>query len=47
MTKHLTELHGGSLKIETVEAIGTAVTVILPSNRIVDLEAVVSNEVGA
>lgn len=40
LTKHLTELHGGRLKIETVQPTGTKVTVMLPSSRIVDLDAV-------
>jgi signal transduction histidine kinase len=40
LTKHLTELHGGRITIETSEAPGTIVTILLPSSRIVDLEAV-------
>ena len=42
LTKHLTELHGGRLEIETAEPTGTIVVVILPSSRIVDLDAVAS-----
>lgn len=42
LTKHLTELHGGWLKIETAKPVGTIVVVFLPSSRIVDLDAVVA-----
>jgi signal transduction histidine kinase len=42
LTKHLTELHGGSLEITPAEPSGTVVTVILPASRIVDLDAVTS-----
>jgi signal transduction histidine kinase len=42
LTKHLTELHGGWLKIETAEPVGTTVVVFLPSSRIVDLDEMVA-----
>jgi len=35
LAKHLVELHGGSLTIESQVDVGTTVTVLLPSNRIV------------
>lgn len=42
LTKHLTELHGGRLEIEATDGGGTIVTVVLPTSRIVDLDAVAS-----
>lgn len=39
LTKHLVEMHGGRLNVETAKSIGTTVTAILPKHRIVDLDA--------
>jgi signal transduction histidine kinase len=36
LAKHLVELHGGSLAIESKENIGTTVSIILPQDRIVE-----------
>ncbi len=35
LAQHLTELHGGTLRIESEPGIGTKVTVVLPASRIV------------
>jgi signal transduction histidine kinase len=39
LAKHLVELHGGTLTIQSQVDVGTTVTVMLPSNRIVPLDA--------
>jgi signal transduction histidine kinase len=38
LAKHLAELHGGTLTIESQVNVGTTVTIMLPSNRIVLLD---------
>jgi len=38
LAKHLVELHGGTLAIESQVDVGTTVTVMLPSDRIVLLD---------
>jgi signal transduction histidine kinase len=38
LTKHLVEMHGGRLDVETAKSVGTTVTAILPKHRIVDLD---------
>ena len=35
LAKHLVELHGGTLTVESQVDVGTTVTIILPSGRIV------------
>jgi signal transduction histidine kinase len=42
LAKHLVELHGGTLTIQSQIDVGTTVTVTLPSNRIVPSDAVVA-----
>lgn len=39
LTKHLVELHGGGLRIDTAVPVGTKVVFYFPASRIVDLEA--------
>ena len=35
LAKHLVELHGGTLTVESQVGVGTTFTILLPSNRIV------------
>jgi signal transduction histidine kinase len=39
LTKHLVELHGGNLRIDTSAPVGTRVTFHFPASRLVDVEA--------
>jgi two-component system CheB/CheR fusion protein len=39
LTKQLVELHGGQLRLESTEGVGTEVTVVLP-RRLVGAEAI-------
>ncbi len=42
LAKHLVELHGGTLTIESELNVGTTVTIILPSSRVGARPAVLS-----
>ena len=35
LAKHMTEMHGGTLKIESEKGVGTTVRVVLPADRII------------